>query len=219
MAACAGGRQRSAGKGPSDEQLRHRGRRRAPGRGGRRARQGSDPAPDRSTSSGSGRAAVARYCPGQGLLWFAVTLRLAGQGLGLGGPGLPSLGVRLPGAGGDRRRHPAAAQPQHLPGVPGGGRAAAGRQPRPGRAWPARSRPPRGGLGRRVVPAAGAAVSARHGGGRCQAGPDLGPGARLAGRGDGGGGVVAGFLLAGLAVLGGMLALGLSRKARLPFGP
>jgi hypothetical protein len=25
---------------------------------------------------------VTRYCAGQGLLWFAVTLRLAGQGLG-----------------------------------------------------------------------------------------------------------------------------------------
>ena len=37
--------------------------------------------------------------------------------------------------------------------------------------------------------------------------------------GDGGGGVVAGFLLGGLAGLGGMLALGLSRKSRLPFGP
>jgi leader peptidase (prepilin peptidase) / N-methyltransferase len=32
-------------------------------------------------------------------------------------------------------------------------------------------------------------------------------------------GVVAGFLLAGLAGLGGMLALGLLRKSRLPFGP
>jgi hypothetical protein len=32
-------------------------------------------------------------------------------------------------------------------------------------------------------------------------------------------GVVAGFLLGGLAGLGGMLALGLLRKARLPFGP
>ena len=31
--------------------------------------------------------------------------------------------------------------------------------------------------------------------------------------------VVAGFLLGGLAGLGGMLALGLSRKALLPFGP
>jgi prepilin signal peptidase PulO-like enzyme (type II secretory pathway) len=31
--------------------------------------------------------------------------------------------------------------------------------------------------------------------------------------------VVAGFLLGGLAGLGGMLALGLSRTARLPFGP
>jgi len=30
---------------------------------------------------------------------------------------------------------------------------------------------------------------------------------------------VAGFLLGGLAGLGGMLALGLSRKSRLPFGP
>ena len=37
--------------------------------------------------------------------------------------------------------------------------------------------------------------------------------------GDGGGGVVAGFLLGGLAGLGGMLALGLSRKALQPFGP
>ena len=37
--------------------------------------------------------------------------------------------------------------------------------------------------------------------------------------GDGGGGVVAGFLLGGLAGLGGMLALGLSRKVLLPFGP
>jgi leader peptidase (prepilin peptidase) / N-methyltransferase len=32
-------------------------------------------------------------------------------------------------------------------------------------------------------------------------------------------GVVAAFLLAGLAGLGGMLALGLSRTSRLPFGP
>jgi leader peptidase (prepilin peptidase) / N-methyltransferase len=32
-------------------------------------------------------------------------------------------------------------------------------------------------------------------------------------------GTVAAFLLGGLAGLGGMLALGLSRKARLPFGP
>jgi leader peptidase (prepilin peptidase)/N-methyltransferase len=32
-------------------------------------------------------------------------------------------------------------------------------------------------------------------------------------------GMMAGFLLAGLAGLGGMLALGLSRKSRLPFGP
>jgi leader peptidase (prepilin peptidase)/N-methyltransferase len=32
-------------------------------------------------------------------------------------------------------------------------------------------------------------------------------------------GTVAGFLLGGLAGLGGMLALGLSRTARLPFGP
>jgi leader peptidase (prepilin peptidase)/N-methyltransferase len=31
--------------------------------------------------------------------------------------------------------------------------------------------------------------------------------------------VVAGFLLGGLAGLGGMLALGLSRTSRLPFGP
>ena len=38
-------------------------------------------------------------------------------------------------------------------------------------------------------------------------------------RGDGGGGVGAGFLLGGLAGLGGMLALGLSRTSRLPFGP
>jgi leader peptidase (prepilin peptidase)/N-methyltransferase len=32
-------------------------------------------------------------------------------------------------------------------------------------------------------------------------------------------GVLAAFLLGGLAGLGGMLALGLSRKALLPFGP
>ncbi|HEX5876878.1 MAG TPA: hypothetical protein VF468_00880 [Actinomycetota bacterium] len=32
-------------------------------------------------------------------------------------------------------------------------------------------------------------------------------------------GVVAGFLLGGLAGLAGMVALGLSRKSRLPFGP
>jgi leader peptidase (prepilin peptidase) / N-methyltransferase len=32
-------------------------------------------------------------------------------------------------------------------------------------------------------------------------------------------GTVAAFLLGGLAGLGGMLALGLSRKSRLPFGP
>ena len=37
--------------------------------------------------------------------------------------------------------------------------------------------------------------------------------------GDGGGGVVAGFLLGGLAGLAGMVALGLSRTSRLPFGP
>jgi hypothetical protein len=91
MAACAGGRQPSAGKGPSHEQRRQRGRSRAPGRAGRRARQGGDPAPGRSTSSGSGRAAVARYCAGMGLLWFAVTLRLAGQGLGWAVPAYLAL--------------------------------------------------------------------------------------------------------------------------------
>jgi hypothetical protein len=91
MAACAGGRQPSAGKGPSHEQRRQRGRSRAPGRAGRRARQGGDPAPGRSTSSGSGRVAVARYCAGMGLLWFAVTLRLAGQGLGWAVPAYLAL--------------------------------------------------------------------------------------------------------------------------------
>src|SRR4029453_266376 len=80
----------------------------------------------------------------------------------------------VPGGGGDRRRHRAAAQAQHLPGVPGGGRAAAGRQPWPGRAWPARSRPARGGLDRQVVPAAGAAVSARYGVGDGKLAPTLG---------------------------------------------
>jgi leader peptidase (prepilin peptidase)/N-methyltransferase len=49
---------------------------------------------------------------------------------------------------------------------------------------------------------------------RWQAGPDLRPGARLAVVG-----TVAAFLLGGLAGLGGMLALGLSRTSRLPFGP
>ena len=64
MAACAGARHPSAGKRPSHEQRRQRGRNRAPGRAGRRTRQGGDPAPSRSTSSGSGRAAVARYRAG-----------------------------------------------------------------------------------------------------------------------------------------------------------
>ena len=177
MAACAGGRQPSAGKGPSHEQRRQRGRSRAPGRAGRRARQGGDPAPGRSTSSGSGRVAVARYCAGMGLLWFAVTVRLAGQGLGGAVPAYLALAFVCLVLAVIGRRHPAAAQPHHLPGVPGGGRAAAGRQPRPGRAWPARSRPARGGLGRRVVPAAGSRTAW---GWRWQAGPDLGPGGRLA---------------------------------------
>jgi hypothetical protein len=91
MAACAGGRQPSAGKGPSHEQLRHRGRSRAPGRAGRRARQGGDPAPGRSTSSGSGRVAVARYRAGHGAAVVRGPLRLAGQGLGWAVPAYLAL--------------------------------------------------------------------------------------------------------------------------------
>lgn len=34
---------------------------------------------------------MARYCAGQGLLWFAVTLRLAGQGLGWAVPAYLAL--------------------------------------------------------------------------------------------------------------------------------
>jgi hypothetical protein len=177
MAACPGARQPSAGKGPSDEQLRHRGRSRAPGRAGRRARQGGDPAPGRSTSSGSGRVAVARYCAGMGLRWFAVTLRLAGQGLGGAVPAYLALAFVCLVLAVIGRRHPAAAQPHHLPGVPGGGRAAAGRQPRPGPSLAgsvaACSRRPRSaGCSRCWLRTAW--------GWRCQAGPDLGPGARLA---------------------------------------
>jgi hypothetical protein len=106
MAACPGARQPSAGKGPSDEQLRHRGRSRAPGRAGRRARQGGDPAPGRSTSSGSGRAAVARYRAGHGAAVVRGHPATRRPGLGRGGPGLPGLGIRLPGAGGDRTPPP-----------------------------------------------------------------------------------------------------------------
>ena len=218
-AACAGGRQPAAGKGPSDEQLRHRGRSRAHGRAGRRARQGGDPAPGRSTSSGSGRAAVARYCArAMGLLWFAVTLRLAGQGLGWAVPAYLALAfVCLVLAVIDAATGllPTAS----LPGVPGRARAAAGRQPRPGRAWPARPRPARGGLGRRVVPAADAAVSARHGVGDVKLAPTLDLALGWLSWGTVAVGVVAGFLLGGLAGLAGMVALGLSRTSWLPFGP
>jgi hypothetical protein len=107
---------------------------------------------------------VTRYRAGQGLLWFAVTLRLAGQGLGWAVPTslafafvclvlavIDAATRLLP----NRSTYPA------FPVV--AGLLAAGRQPRPGRAWPARSRPARGGLARRVVPATGAAVSPRHG--------------------------------------------------------
>src|SRR5215217_7657935 len=115
--------------------------------------------------------------PAMGLRWFAVTLRLAGQGLG--GAVAASLALAfvclvLAVIG---RRHRAAAQPHHLPGVPGGGRAAAGRQPRPGPSLAgsvaACSRRPRSaGCSRCWLRTAW--------GWRCQAGPDLGPGAGLA---------------------------------------
>src|SRR5215211_7882174 len=149
-----------------------------------------------------------------GLRWFAVTLRLAGQGLGGAVPAYLALAFVCLVLAVIGRRHPAAAQPHHLPGVPGGGRAAAGRQPRPGPSLAgsvaACSRRPRSaGCSRCWLRTAW--------GWRCQAGPDLGPGARLAVVGTVA--VVAAFLLGGLAGLGGMLALGLSRTARLPFGP
>jgi hypothetical protein len=82
MAACAGGRQPSAGKGPSDEQLRHRvgvgllgvlaG---VPARGVIQRLTG----PPAAAQAGRRWPGIA---PAMGLLWFAVTLRLAGQGLG-----------------------------------------------------------------------------------------------------------------------------------------
>ena len=187
-AACAGARQPSAGKGPSDEQLCHCGRSRAPGRAGRRARQGVIQrlaGPPAAAQAGRRWPAIA---PAIGLLWFAVTLRPAGQGLGWAVPAYLALAFvclvlavtdaatpLLP----NRITYPA------FPVVAGLLLAASlglGELGRLGRGLLA------GGLGRRAVPAAGAAVSARHGGGRCQAGPDLGPGARLAVVGDGGGG-------------------------------
>ena len=62
---------------------------------------------------------VTRYRAGHGAAVVRGHPAPRRPGLGLGGRGLPGLGVRLPGAGGDRRRHRAAAQPHHLPGVPG----------------------------------------------------------------------------------------------------
>src|SRR5215218_6864766 len=106
-----------------------------------------------------------------GLRWFAVTLRLAGQGLGGAVPASLALAFvclvlavidaatrLLP----NRITYPA------FPVVAGLLLAASLGL---GRAWPARSRPARGGLGRRVVPAAG---SARHGGGDVKLAPTLG---------------------------------------------
>jgi Type IV leader peptidase family len=91
MAACAGGRQPAAGKGPSHEQLRHRGQSRAPGRAGRRARQ----AGVQRLSGPPAAAQAGRRWPGIapaiGLRWFAVTLRLAGQGLGSAVPAYLAL--------------------------------------------------------------------------------------------------------------------------------
>ena len=154
-----------------------------------------------------------------GLLWFAVTLRLAGQGLGWAVAAYLALAFvclvlavidaatrLLP----NRITYPA------FPVVAGLLLAAS---LGPGRAWPARSRPARGGLGRRVVPAAGAAVSARHGVGDGKLAPTLGLALGWLSWGTVAVGMVAGFLLGGLAGLAGMLALGLSRTSRVPFGP
>src|SRR5215211_6051249 len=112
--------------------------------------------------------------PAWGLLWFAVTLRLAGQGLGGAVPAYLALAFvclvlavidaatrLLP----NRSTYPA------FPVVAGLLLAASLGL---GRAWPARSRPARGGLGRRVVPAAGAAGSPRHGVGDGKPAPTLG---------------------------------------------
>ena len=216
MAACAGARHPSAGKRPSHEQRRQRGRNRAPGRAGRRTRQGGDPAPSRSTSSGSGRMAVTRYRAGHGAAVVRGHPAPRRPGLGLGGPGLPGLGVRVPGAGGDRRRHRAAAQP-HQPT----------RRSRSCSAcwwWPASAWASLAGsvaaCSRRPRSAGCSRCWLRTAWGWAMASWPRPWAWRSAGcRGDGGGGVVAGFLLGGLAGLGGMLALGLSRTARLPFGP
>jgi hypothetical protein len=158
---------------------------------------------------------VARYCAGMGRLWFAVTLRLAGQGLGWAVPALAFVCLVLAVIAAATRLLPNRITYPAFPVVPGccwppasawaslaGSVAACSRRPRSAgysgcwRCW---------------LPTAW--------GGRWQAGPDLGPGGRLAVVGDGGGGVVAGFLLGGLAGLGGMLALGLSRTSLQPFGP
>src|SRR5215207_8911685 len=108
-----------------------------------------------------------------GLLWFAVTLRLAGRGLGWAVPAYLALAfvcLVLAVIDAATRLLPNRSTSPAFPV----GRAAGGRQPRPGRAWLARSRPARGGLGRRVVPAAGAAVSPRHGVGDVKLAPTLG---------------------------------------------
>ena len=162
---------------------------------------------------------MARYCAGMGLRWFAVTLRLAGQGLGWAVPAYLALAFvclvlavidaatrLLP----NRSTYPA------FPVVAGLLLAASLGLGELGR------------LGRGLLEAASVgglflllALLSPHGMGvgDVKLAPDLGPGGRLAVVGDGGGGVVAGFLLGGLAGLGGMLALGLSRTSLQPFGP
>jgi leader peptidase (prepilin peptidase) / N-methyltransferase len=153
-----------------------------------------------------------------GLLWFAVTLRLAGQGLGWAVPAYLALAFvclvlavidaatrLLP----NRSTYPA------FPVVAGLLLAASLGLGELGR------------LGRGLLAAASVgglfgllALLAPHGMGWAMASwPRPWPGGRLAVVGDGGGGVVAGFLLGGLAGLGGMLALGLSRTSLQPFGP
>jgi leader peptidase (prepilin peptidase)/N-methyltransferase len=96
MAACARGRQPSAGKGSSDEQLGHRGRSRAPG-----VLAGVPARGVIQRLAGPPAAAQARrrwpgIAPAMGLLWFAVTLRLASQGLGWAVPAYLALAFVCP---------------------------------------------------------------------------------------------------------------------------
>ena len=161
---------------------------------------------------------MARYRAGHRLLWFAVTLRLAGQGLGWAVPASLALAfvcLVLAVINAATRLLPNRITYPAFPVVAGLLLAASLDLGELGR------------LGRGLLAAASVgglflllALLAPHGMGWAMSSWPRPWAWRSAGcRGDGGGGVVAAFLLGGLAGLGGMLAPGLSRKALLPFGP